>query len=90
MKKLLCLMGLSLLIVSTANAEKLTPTEALMELNKATGKVIRNQISQDEKLSALEKRIMVLESQKNQTVQKVPQVERNIELDSSISNYINK
>lgn len=88
MKKLLCLAGL-LLAVSSANAEKLTPTEALMELNKATGKVIRNQMEHDEKISSLEKRILALESQKNNVVQKAP-VERNIELDSTISNYINK
>lgn len=90
MKKLLCVGGLLLLVVSSANAEKLTPTEALMELNKATGKVIRNQMEQDEKISSLEKRLSILESQKNNAVQKVPVVEKNIELDSTISNYINK
>lgn len=90
MKKLLCVGGLLLLAVSGANAEKLTPTEALMELNKATGKVIRNQMDQEEKISSLEKRISILESQKNNAVQKAPVVEKNIELDSTISNYINK
>ncbi len=90
MKKLLCVGGLLLLAVSSANAEKLTPTEALMELNKATGKVIRNQMEQDEKISSLEKRLSFLESQKNNAVQKAPVVEKNIELDSTISNYINK
>lgn len=59
-------------------------------LNKATGKVIRNQMEQDEKTSSLEKRLSFLESQKNNAVQKAPVVEKNIELDSTISNFINK